>query len=582
MVQIAPPKRHHTKKIAPLIIFPLFVIFLINPTVLFAVTRGISVVSKQGQPLQLYDSYNALVVGISDYQSWPDLPYAVGDAEEVAKRLKKMGFNVKLVINPNSYELNNAINEMTYRMGRERERAVLFYYAGHGETESMADGTKMGYIIPKDCPLLMKNPMGFASKAVSMRDIESASLRMRAKHVLMLFDSCFSGALFSLVRAAPDDITEKSTLPVRQYITAGREDEQVPDKSMFKRCFLIGLKGAADMTGGGYITGSEMGMYLADNVVNYTRRQQHPQYGKINNPDLDQGDFIFVPLKMLKKRGTRLVLGLRDVLDEPALLVPEWKRKKVLPALKNLYDDIWVYGLPQICEPLGALDLPESVLKKVTYTGYLQRRVPSSPNTTPPPEITKKPYLLVTTGGGGDGDGLIEWVLRAYETDPMLPYPALLVLGPFMQTELQTDFLNRASQLDRVEAITFEQHMESLEDNAVGIVAMGGYNTFCEILSLDKKAIIVPRKVPRLEQFIRASKAESLGLIRMLEDDGKYDPEVMASALRHMPRQSKPSDVVVPGLLEGLVNVRRLIAPWLDRHARKRDVESPTILAKRV
>ena len=291
---------------------------------------------------------------------------------------------------------------------------------------------------------------------------------------------------------------------------------------------------------------------------------------------------VLPTLKMLKKRGTRLVLGLRDVLDEPALLVPEWKRKKVLPALKNLYDDIWVYGLPQICEPLGALDLPESVLKKVTYTGYLQRRVPSSPNTTPPPEITKKPYLLVTTGGGGDGDGLIEWVLRAYETDPMLPYPALLVLGPFMQTELQTDFLNRASQLDRVEAITFEQHMESLEDNAVGIVAMGGYNTFCEILSLDKKAIIVPRKVPRLEQFIRASKAESLGLVRMLEDDGKYDPEVMASALRHMPRQSKPSDVVVQGLLEGLVNVRRLIAPWLDRHARKRDVESPTILAKRV
>jgi hypothetical protein len=73
---------------------------------------------------------------------------------------------------------------------------------------------------------------------------------------------------------------------VRQFITASREDKLVPDKSMFKRCFLIGLKGAADMTGDGYITGSEMGMYLADNVVNYTRRGQHPQYGKINNPDL--------------------------------------------------------------------------------------------------------------------------------------------------------------------------------------------------------------------------------------------------------------------------------------------------------
>ena len=236
--------------------------------------------------------------------------------------------------------------------------------------------------------------------------------------------------------------------------------------------------------------------------------------------------------------------------------------------------------MPQICEPLAELDLPESVQKKVTYTGYLPRRVPTAHNTTPPPEITKKPYLLVTTGGGGDGDGLIEWVLRAYETDPMLPYPALLVLGPFMSTEKQADFLKRAALLDRVEAITFDQHMESLEDNAVGIVAMGGYNTFCEILSLDKKAIIVPRKVPRLEQFIRASKAESLGLVRMLEDDGQYDPSVMAEALRQMPRQGKPSDVVVPGLLEGLVNVGRLIEPWLDRHAEDADVDRPAVLAE--
>ena len=42
---------------------------------------------------------------------------------------------------------------------------------------------------------------------------------------------------------------------------------------------------------------------------------------------------------------------------------------------------------------------------------------------------------------------------------------------------------------------------------AAGVVAMGGYNTFCEILSFDKPALIVPRTVPRLEQFIRASRA---------------------------------------------------------------------------
>jgi len=296
------------KKIV-ILIFAIFPLSLLFPAVLYSANRGTTIASANDLNVPIYDSYHALVVGISDYQQWPDLPYAVSDAKEVAKRLGEMGFSVNLVTDPDSQKLKTAIHEMTYRMGQKKKRAVLFYYAGHGETEIMADGTKMGYIIPRDCPLLAKNPMGFASRAVSMRDIESASLRIRAKHVLMLFDSCFSGALFALVRAVPSDITEKSTLPVRQFITAGREDEQVPDKSMFKRCFLIGLKGAADMTGDGYITGSEMGMYLADNVVNYTRRRQHPQYGKINNPDLDQGDFIFVPLKTLAKQQQRKQLS---------------------------------------------------------------------------------------------------------------------------------------------------------------------------------------------------------------------------------------------------------------------------------
>jgi hypothetical protein len=260
-----------------------------------ATGRGISVVSKPGQSLSLYKEYRALVIGISNYEKWPKLPNAVNDAKEVATKLREMGFEVKLVLDPTSREMKTVLNEMVYDLGSKEDRALLFYYAGHGETETLADNTKLGYIIPGDCPLLKNDPMGFAAHAISMKDIESASLRIRAKHVLMLFDSCFSGSLFALVRAVPDDISEKSTLPVRQYITAGREDEPVPDKSMFKRCFLLALEGDADLTGDGYITGTELGMYLSDKVVNYTHRQQHPQYGKINNPDLDRGDFVFVP-----------------------------------------------------------------------------------------------------------------------------------------------------------------------------------------------------------------------------------------------------------------------------------------------
>jgi hypothetical protein len=137
--------------------------------------------------------------------------------------------------------------------------------------------------------------MVFSTCAISMRDIEAISLKIKSRHVIMLFDSCFSGSLFNIVRAVPDDITEKAALPVRQFITAGMEDERVPDRSMFKRVLLNGLAGDADLTRDGYITGSELGMYLSDKVVNYTRRAQHPQYGKINNPSLDRGDFVFVP-----------------------------------------------------------------------------------------------------------------------------------------------------------------------------------------------------------------------------------------------------------------------------------------------
>jgi len=168
------------------IFLPLFIIVLLaHPTLSFSITRGINVISKEGQSLSLYKNYYALVVGVSDYKKWPKLPNAVNDAKEVAAKLRKFGFDVKLILDPTYREMKTALSEMVYKMGREENRALLFYYAGHGETETLADKTKMGYIVPKDCPLLKRDPIGFASHAISMRDIESVSLRIRAKHVLM-------------------------------------------------------------------------------------------------------------------------------------------------------------------------------------------------------------------------------------------------------------------------------------------------------------------------------------------------------------------------------------------------------------
>jgi predicted glycosyltransferase len=174
-------------------------------------------------------------------------------------------------------------------------------------------------------------------------------------------------------------------------------------------------------------------------------------------------------------------------------------------------------------------------------------------------KFDEEPFLLVTPGGGGDGEALVDWVLRAYEAERNLPWPAIIVLGPFMPPELQADFMQRAERIERVEAITFSPHMESLMARAAGVVAMGGYNTFCEILSFDKRAIIVPRTEPRREQLIRALRAQEMGLLSVLVDDDRHDAKTMATALRHLPQQQTPGSVVVPGLLDGLPNVARLV-----------------------
>ncbi|MFO1160056.1 MAG: glycosyltransferase [Reyranellaceae bacterium] len=268
-------------------------------------------------------------------------------------------------------------------------------------------------------------------------------------------------------------------------------------------------------------------------------------------------------LELLKARGTPLVLGLRDVMDDPAALAQEWQRKNVVPALRNLYDEIWIYGLPQINKPLTGIQVPPSVRHKMVYTGYLRRDLPLHADIPHEIEEIGGPFILVTPGGGGDGAALVDWVLAAYESDPHIPYGAVIVFGPFMSAAEREAFKERAARFPNIRTLTFTNNLGVLMQRAAGVVAMGGYNTFCEILSFDKKAIIVPRTKPRLEQFIRARAARNVGLIEMLDADGGRDPHAMATALRQLPQQGLPSDVVVPGLLDGLGNVWRLVAKQL-------------------
>src|SRR5438128_3100909 len=262
-------------------------------------------------------------------------------------------------------------------------------------------------------------------------------------------------------------------------------------------------------------------------------------------------------LDLLRARGTPMVLGLRDVMDDPSALETEWERKHAVPALSDYYNEIWVYGLPQICDPLAGIDLPASVRRRMVYTGYLRRNVPAAVAAPDPPDLRDGEFLLVTSGGGGDGDELIDWVLAAYEHDGGSLPPALLVFGPFMLPDRQATFAARAAKVPKLRAITFDARLENLMARAAGIVAMGGYNTFCEILSFDKPALIVPRTTPRLEQFIRAQRAAELGLVSMLVEDADGAPQPMADALRRLPWLKRPSGVSMPGLLAGHETIAR-------------------------
>ena len=312
----------------------------------------------------------------------------------------------------------------------------------------------------------------------------------------------------------------------------------------------------------------EQTMALRASIIRHTADVFDPDIFIVDKEPLGLRGEVGDTLEMLKSRGTPLILGLRDVIDEPELLVPEWERKHVMPALKDLYDELWVYGLPQFYDPLTGVEIPEVIRRKIVYTGYLKHQVPEALSVKSA-SVPNTPYILVTTGGGEDGDVLIDWVLTAYESEMKIPHPALIVLGPFMHTELQESFLARIEKLESVSAMTFSSHIEHLMEKAVGVVAMGGYNTFCEILSFDKPSIIVPRTKPRLEQYIRASRAQELGLLSMLNYDNEADPKTMATALCQLTQQNPPSEIILPGLLDGLQNINRLVSQYIAKSYRQ-------------
>jgi len=308
---------------------------------------------------------------------------------------------------------------------------------------------------------------------------------------------------------------------------------------------------------------------MRESIIRHTAETFQPDIFIVDKEPMGLRGEIEPTLAMLQAQGTTLVLGLREVMDAPHLLDAEWKRNDVLGKIDKYYNQIWVYGPPDFYDPLTGLDVSPSVRDRMEFVGFLQRSAQEHKQSAHQPQGD---YILVTTGGGGDGADLIEDVMNAYLHQPDLTERALVVLGPYMPGELRAEFLVKGQAIPQIEVIEFDTRMEELIAGSKAVVAMGGYNTYCEILSFEKPALIVPRTTPREEQLIRAKRAAELGMIDMLLPEDAKDPARMAAALQSVCRRKGPLHGN-PGLtLDGLSNISRLVGEDLHRRSERADL----------
>ena len=298
-----------------------------------AKSRGLSVPLKTSESanapieaeVELYGSSYALVIGIDDYTTgWPKLDLAVKDAKAVAKELRLRGFEVTFKQDLTSEQLRQTLRRFFAIKGRDPDARLFLWWAGHGHTIAGE-----GYLVPTDAP--PANDPDFLVKALHMRDFGGLMRLAQAKHVLSVFDSCFSGTIFTArAGAAPAAITRKTTKPVRQFITSGDAGQEVRDDGSFREYFLRAIRGdeRADFNKDGYVTGQELGLFMNQKVSELTRDAQTPKAGKLHDVKYNQGDFVFALLGPQKKAPSRAPASGASTFDQRQLDLSFWQTIK--------------------------------------------------------------------------------------------------------------------------------------------------------------------------------------------------------------------------------------------------------------
>jgi predicted glycosyltransferase len=267
-------------------------------------------------------------------------------------------------------------------------------------------------------------------------------------------------------------------------------------------------------------------------------------------------------LKMLRRRRlpTKLVLGVRDILDDPEQTRPALQKNGYFDTIREYYDEVWIYGAQKIFDATTAYGFPAEVIRKTYYCGYLKRPTIASPRKDGPP------HVLVTTGGGGDGSDTIEAYLEGLISLPRrFALQTTIIFGPQMPTSRRAAILERFGYLTDVTFLDFAADLTRHYAEADVVVSMAGYNTVCELLSFERRAVLVPRAEPVREQLIRARLFEAEGYFSIVEPR-ELTPDTLLSKVLAALEQG--ASITVPLDMEGLPRIRKRIHSLLSRRER--------------
>lgn len=217
--------------------------------------------------------------------------------------------------------------------------------------------------------------------------------------------------------------------------------------------------------------------------------------------------------------GTRTYLVLRDILDEREKTRAEWAKSRAYETTQWCYDGILVLGMRQVFDVCAEYGFPEELREKVIYCGYVARTGPVGPREQMREALgveEDERLVLVTAGGGEDGYQLMSAYLDGLAQVERPEWRSVIVTGPELPGRQAEEIRRRARTAPLTKVIDFTNDMVSCMSAADCVVSMGGYNSVCELLMLNKPAIVVPRSKPVVEQRMRAERMERMGLFRAM------------------------------------------------------------------